>query len=120
MDKNEADFSAFFVGLVVGGLVGAAAALLLAPQSGEETRTMIKDKSIELKERATETAEEALEKANKTLEETRTRMTASMDDLRARVDELSANLHQQGAEVKVDETPAPKTAKPTGEPPAAL
>jgi gas vesicle protein len=116
---NDTDFGAFLAGILVGGLIGAAAALLLAPQSGEETRTMIKDKSIELKEKASETAEEALDKANKTLEETRTKLTSSMDDLRTRVDELSASLRQQGAEVKVAETPAPKPAKPAVGPPAA-
>ena len=50
----------FFAGLVIGGLVGATLALLLAPQSGEETRTMIKDKAIELRDSATETVEKTL------------------------------------------------------------
>jgi gas vesicle protein len=42
----------FFAGIVIGGLVGAALALLLAPQSGEETRAQIRDKSLEIKDRA--------------------------------------------------------------------
>jgi gas vesicle protein len=42
----------FFAGFLVGALAGAAAALLLAPQAGEETRTLIRDKGIELKEQA--------------------------------------------------------------------
>lgn len=45
---------AFFAGLVIGGLVGAALALLLAPQSGEETRAQIRDTSLEYKDRAEE------------------------------------------------------------------
>ena len=45
---------AFFAGLVIGGLVGAALALLLAPQSGEETRAIIRDKSLEYKDMAEE------------------------------------------------------------------
>jgi len=49
----------FFVGLLVGALSGAIAALLLAPQTGEETRTMIKDKSIELRDKAQQTAGQA-------------------------------------------------------------
>jgi gas vesicle protein len=44
----------FFAGLVIGGLVGATLSLLLAPQSGEETRAQIRDKSIEYKDRAGE------------------------------------------------------------------
>jgi len=42
----------FMAGFLVGALVGAAAALLLAPQSGEETRTLIREKVIELGQRA--------------------------------------------------------------------
>ena len=49
----------FFAGLVIGGLVGASLALLLAPQSGEETRGQIKDKSLELKDEAMEGLTEA-------------------------------------------------------------
>jgi gas vesicle protein len=45
---------AFFAGLVIGGLVGAALALLLAPQSGEETRAQIRDRSLEYKDWAEE------------------------------------------------------------------
>jgi len=54
-DRDE--FGAFLVGFVVGGLTGAVVALLFAPQSGEETRALIKDKSIELRDRAGQTAE---------------------------------------------------------------
>ena len=49
MSERDNDFGAFLAGFVVGGVIGAIAALLLAPQSGEETRTMIYDRSIELK-----------------------------------------------------------------------
>ena len=54
----------FFVGLLVGALSGVIAALLFAPQSGAETRTMIKDKSIELRDKAQQTAEQARAKGD--------------------------------------------------------
>ena len=47
----------------LGGLTGAVASLLLAPQSGEETRTVIKERAIELKDKASETAEDVYSKA---------------------------------------------------------
>lgn len=40
-------------GLLVGGLTGALTMLLLAPQSGEETRLQIQEKGIELRDRTT-------------------------------------------------------------------
>lgn len=40
-------------GLMIGGLAGAGAMLLLAPQSGEKTRTQIQEKGIELRDQTT-------------------------------------------------------------------
>lgn len=53
----------FLAGFMVGALVGAAAALLFAPQAGEETRLLIRDKGIELKEQAGELSSEARRRA---------------------------------------------------------
>jgi len=83
-DRDE--FGAFLVGFLVGGLSGAVVALLFAPQSGEETRALIKDKSIELRDRAQQSAEEALARAE-----------AAAAEARARADELARQLKEQGA-----------------------
>jgi gas vesicle protein len=82
-DRDE--FGAFLVGFLVGGLSGAVVALLFAPQSGEETRALIKDKSIELRDRAQQSAEEALARAE-----------AAAAEARARADELARQLKEQG------------------------
>jgi gas vesicle protein len=50
---------AFFTGLMVGTLVGASSALLLAPQSGEAMRHQIKAKSFAIKDEAVEGLTEA-------------------------------------------------------------
>lgn len=49
MSENNNDLGAFLAGFVIGGLVGAATALILAPQSGEQTRTQIATKSEDLR-----------------------------------------------------------------------
>jgi gas vesicle protein len=83
---SESDeFGAFLVGFIVGGLSGAVVALLFAPQSGEETRALIKDKSIELRDRAQVSAEEAIARAE-----------AAAADARARADELARQLRERG------------------------
>ena len=84
-DRDE--FGAFLVGFVVGGLTGAVVALLFAPQSGEETRALIKDKSIELRDKAQMTAEEAYARAEATAQEAR-----------ARADELARQVRDRGSE----------------------
>jgi len=88
-DRDE--FGAFLVGFIVGGLSGAVVALLFAPQSGEETRALIKDKSIELRDKAQVTAEEAIARAE-----------AVAADARARADELARQLRERGHEVVED------------------
>ena len=49
MSDNNNDLGAFLAGFVIGGLVGAATALILAPRSGEEIRSQIAGKSRELR-----------------------------------------------------------------------
>lgn len=46
----------FFIGVLVGGALGAAAALLFAPMEGVETRRKIADTSRSAKDKVTKTA----------------------------------------------------------------
>jgi gas vesicle protein len=48
------------LGVLIGGLAGAAAMLLFAPQSGKQTRAQIQLKSIELRDRTTDGVKNAL------------------------------------------------------------
>jgi gas vesicle protein len=65
---------ALFVGFILGGLTGALAALLFAPQSGQETRALIKDKSIELRDRAQSSAEGAIARAEVAMDSVRSKI----------------------------------------------
>ena len=93
-DRDE--FGAFLVGFIIGGLSGAVVALLFAPQTGEETRAMIKDKSIELRDRAQMTAEEALARAEQVAAEARTRAEELAREARARAEELANEVRERG------------------------
>ena len=44
---SREQWGSFGLGVLVGAVVGGAIALLFAPKSGEETRTLIRDKSGE-------------------------------------------------------------------------
>jgi gas vesicle protein len=48
------------IALLVGSLVGAVTMLLLAPQSGKDTRTQIQSKGIELRDRTSGMVEDAI------------------------------------------------------------
>ena len=47
-------------GILIGGLAGAVTMLLLAPQSGKDTRRQIREKSIELRDRTSEMMEDTM------------------------------------------------------------
>jgi gas vesicle protein len=53
----------FFAGLLMGGLAGAGAMLLLAPQSGRKTRDQIQHEGLELRDQVTETVEDTVAQA---------------------------------------------------------
>ena len=79
-------------GLLVGSLAGALTMLLLAPQSGKDTRTLIKDKSIELRDRTTEMVEDAMEQVR-----------SSRDKLTASGREKAKELLHQGQALVVEQ-----------------
>jgi gas vesicle protein len=95
MSNQDGEFGAFFVGFIIGGLVGAAAALLLAPQSGEETRTIILEKSTEIKDKTAQSATQAMESARVRADELAASAKQKADDLQAR---SQAALHREKTE----------------------
>jgi gas vesicle protein len=79
------DFGTFLIGFIVGGVAGAVAALLLAPQSGEETRALIKDKSIELRDKAADQAEMVASKATDLSSQAKTRGKEAYENVKKTV-----------------------------------
>lgn len=104
--SNRDEFGAFLVGFLVGGLTGAVVSLLLAPQSGEETRTIIKEQAIELKDKANVTAtdlygkaetsaNEAIKKAELLLNEAKTKAMEAKDKGQTLLDEQKAKISKK-------------------------
>jgi len=89
----------FFAGFFVGALIGGATALLMAPQSGEETRTQIREKSIELKDKAEATYQDALK-----------RLETTTEDIRKRTEEITVKVDQVIAQGKQELTRLGKKA----------
>jgi gas vesicle protein len=53
---NRDASTGFFSGLLMGAVIGAAIGILYAPQSGVETRRIVKEKAIDVKEKAVKAA----------------------------------------------------------------
>ena len=57
-DANHGGAKTFTAGLLIGALVGAGVALLFAPQSGEETRHLIRRKARRIADEASDRYED--------------------------------------------------------------
>ena len=64
MGKEKSSTGGFLLGALIGGLVGATAALLLAPKSGKELRGDLNQQSALLKQKSTDLAQYAKEKSS--------------------------------------------------------
>jgi gas vesicle protein len=73
-----------FTGLLIGGLIGAATALLMAPRSGEETRTEIRNKAVEYRDRTKDVLNETVTQAKSKATHLKEGVMEEADELRHR------------------------------------
>lgn len=71
-------------GVVVGGLIGATAMLLLAPRSGEETRAEIRDRALDLRDRTAGTVKDRVSQVVSRAEEIKGNVRGKSHDLKER------------------------------------
>ena len=90
--SKEQHSMGFISGLLLGGLAGAVAMLLVAPQSGAKTRISIQKKSLELRDQTVETVQEAVTQA-------RTKAHQITSDVRDRVEVMK----QRGQEMLTEQ-----------------
>jgi gas vesicle protein len=88
--NNQSNINAkdFIIGSLVGGIVGAATALFLAPKSGKELRTDLNDQAIVLKDKSTELASRAKESSQtlaKTVQDQSSQVAGKVRDISGRI-----------------------------------
>ena len=88
MYRRETSIGSIIAAFIFGGLIGAGMALLMAPQSGQETRERIRNKGVELKDRAVGTYEETADRAK-----------ARIDDISQKAKERTEELRHRGKEM---------------------
>ena len=84
MSEDSGEIGAFMAGFVIGGLVGAATALLTAPQSGAETRAQIAAKGEEIRRASGEQIQRYGEAAGTTWTDAQLRMKETGDQVQER------------------------------------
>jgi gas vesicle protein len=80
------------IGAVIGGMAGAVAMLLLAPQSGKQTRAQIQKQGILLLDRTTDAGRNALAQAR-----------SDTRDIATGVREKAGQLKQRGQDTLVEQ-----------------
>jgi len=90
-EKNEVNYSSAFLagflfvaGLLLGGLIGSGAMLLLAPQSGKKTRKQIRRKSRDLRIQTSDTLEDGVDRVREKAQQVTTRIHDQSEDLQQR------------------------------------
>lgn len=78
----------FITGLIFGGLAGVAAAMLYAPQSGDETREMIRNTAMDASVRTRDTLRQAQEQVAHKAEEVQQRVGSIADETRRKASRL--------------------------------
>ena len=84
--NQDEELGPFLIGLVIGGLVGIAAALWYAPQSGKTTRTEIKQRS-----------EDVIQAAEQTVVDVRHKIEGESIDESLETGKAEALRHRQNA-----------------------
>lgn len=109
--------SSAVAGLLIGGLAGAGAALLLAPQSGKETREQIQQKTIELRDRTAETVEGAVSQVKSKTHQITANLHGKAEELQHQGQEMIAEqldrvaTAAEAGKVALTHEPEPKTGK---------
>ena len=91
-EYQSSNMGSVLAGLLIGAAAGAAAMLLLAPQSGKATRMQIREKGIELRDRTTGMVDEAVNQV-------RSSTSTLVADGRKKAEELK----QQGQELLAEQ-----------------
>jgi gas vesicle protein len=91
------------IGLLIGSVAGAAAMLLMAPQSGKRTRAQIQNKTIELRDQATENIKKAV-----------AQVRSETDKLTSKVQDKAGELKQLGQDKLVEQLDRASTALDAG------
>lgn len=103
---NNDNGGSFAMGFILGGIIGAAAALLLAPKKGAETRSDLMERSLLMRARAEELAAlaraEAQERASVGVATARERIGPAYEGVRERVtpvvEQVSARMARNNSD----------------------
>ncbi|WP_026676614.1 YtxH domain-containing protein [Fictibacillus gelatini] len=102
-NNQKIDSKDFLIGALVGGIVGATTALLLAPKSGKELRTNIGEQATQIKDKGSEITSRVREKSSaivNTVSEQSNQVAGKVKELTSNIRRDISNWRSKGEEVK--------------------
>jgi gas vesicle protein len=91
-ERDDLNFLGALGLLTVGAVIGAAAALLLAPRTGDETRELLRERGADLARQARDRGSELARRAQETVGEAQNRAQEYLGRGRDAVEDTSAQL----------------------------
>jgi gas vesicle protein len=85
----------FLAGAIVGGALGAIAGILLAPQSGEETRELLSDASKDVAKKTDKTVKEIQEKADTVVSDLQQRSDEIMEKIQTLINKQKGEVAEE-------------------------
>jgi gas vesicle protein len=113
MMSSDEGGGSFLSGFLLGGIVGAAVALLLTPRSGEENREDLRGRSIELKTKAEAAASRMIEETD----DLPTRVKVVLEEQKSRVQEAIEEGKESAALKRAEMMQRYQISKQRGEAP---
>jgi len=102
--RQTNDKGTFILGTLVGGIIGGVTALLLAPQSGEETQQILLEKRDEMLDEAEKRLDQGREYTEEKIDQARNAVADWIENSRELLDKAST-------EIKVERSNKAKSAK---------
>lgn len=102
-NNQKIDSKDFLIGALVGGIVGATTALLLAPKSGKELRTNIGEQATQIKDKGSEITSRVREKSSaivNTVSEQSNQVAGKVKEITSNIRRDISNWRSKGEEVK--------------------
>jgi len=84
----------FLGGFLLGGVVGAAVALFMAPKSGQDTRDQLRSEGIALKHRGQEFGDDRMHEAQKFIKQSKKGVTDAQASFGGAVQDQKDNLQE--------------------------
>ena len=95
MEQRKSTLGMFLKGLLIGGLTASIVSLFTAPQSGIETRRMLRAKGEQMREGTMHAVENTREQMNSLLSNTRQRTDQIVQGIENIGDKVSKQIHHE-------------------------